>query len=120
MLPNVPMTYTEDQAKFLAALREVAAELLLDGKPEGEWQLIDTRPASGPRGEARYASYTIQSRDFVKRGKYDHPVRILFRGSATGDRSSVRVSGYQLIRHPYYAAEIIDPNFSNIVNQYEE
>jgi hypothetical protein len=120
MLPKVPMTYTEDQAEFLAALREAAADLLIDGKPEGEWLIVDTRPIAGPRGEARYSSFTIESRDFVRRGKYDRPCRIMFRGSATGDRASVRVSGYQLIPHPYYGSIYDTTVEPNIVNQYEE
>lgn len=120
MLPSVPMTQTEDQADFLASLRAVAVGLLLEGEKQGEWQIVDTRPTAGPRGEARFASFTIQSRDFVKRDRFSVPVRVLFRGTATGSRQSVQVTGYQLIPHPYYVSGNPDPTAPQVVYQYEE
>jgi hypothetical protein len=103
MLPKVPLSYTEDQREFLAALRQVAADGLILRKDISEWEILDTRPATGPRGEARFASYTIQSKNYVRRAPEDTPVKILFRGSAIAGPSSVTVDEYQLIQHPFYS-----------------
>jgi len=105
MLPKVPLSYLDDQRAFLAALREVAADALLHGKSVPDWEIIETRPATGPRGEARFASYVIQSKDYVRQSPGSTPVRILFRGSAIAGPSSVKVDEYQLLPHPYYVAE---------------
>jgi hypothetical protein len=106
MLPKVPLSYTDDQREFLAALRKVAADALILGNDvSADWEVLDTRPATGPRGEARYASYTIQSKDYVRQAAGRTPVRILFRGSAIAGPSSVLVNEYQLIPHPFFTEQ---------------